>query len=72
MGKEYQSSSAEAFLKAQKPKEKETKHIRLNSLITQSIYDFLKQEAQKSEVTINVIVNKALSHYKDEILKKGI
>jgi hypothetical protein len=68
--KEYQSSSAEAFFK-QKPKGKETKHIRLNSLITPSIYNCLQQEAQRREVTINVIVNDALDHFKESVLKNG-
>lgn len=71
MAKEYQSSSAEAFFKNQKPREKETKHIRLNSLITQSLYDCLKQEAQRREVTINVVVNDALSQFKETLLKNG-
>ena len=72
MAKEYQSSSAaEAFLKNQKPREKETKHIRLNSLITPSIYNCLQQEAQRRDVTINVVVNEALRQFRESVLKNG-
>ena len=67
MKKLQQGSIAEA---KQKPQKSEAKNIRLVSWITPSMYECYQKEAEKRGVTVNVVVNEALSRFQETLVKK--